>query len=91
MALGGTGSEADTNTSFHGTMGQQEPWGSRRCCAEQRRTHLPSTFFGSTYAKQEVIFRIKPVGDPTMSMFSPLLPQEVCCFGVLYAIRTKQR
>lgn len=72
-------------------MGQQEPWGSRRCCAEQRRTHLPSTFFGSTYAKQEVIFRIKPVGDPTMSMFSPLLPQEVCCFGVLYAIRTKQR
>lgn len=33
---------------------------------------------------RKVIFRILPVGDLTMSMFSPLLLQEVCCFGVIY-------
>lgn len=88
MPLGGTASAADTNPSFHGTVGQGGALGTQKVlCKEEEDTSPNHTVWQYLW---EVALRILPVGDVMMSMFNPLLPQAVCSFGVIYAIRTKQ-
>lgn len=75
---------------FMAQWDKEEPWGPRRCCAKKRRTHLPTTLFGSAYAKQGSCLQNTTNGRPDDKHVQPLTTQEVCWFGVIYAIRTKQ-
>lgn len=58
------------------------PWGSRRCCAKQRRTQLPTTLFGSTYCKQESHLQNTASGKPENEHVQPLTtPRDVLVLG----------
>lgn len=65
-------------SAFVAWWGMTKSWGSRGCCAEQRRTHLPPTLFSSARAKQGNNLRNAAGGRPQQWVYSASYYPEMC-------------
>lgn len=69
---------------FMAQWDKEQPWGSERCCAKQRRTQLPTTLFSSTYFKQGSHLQNTASGRSDDEHVQPLTaPRDDLCWGHL--------